>query len=261
MLALYITHEAEKRGVTIEYAKMPVDSSSAFGETMLSVVRAFDRLHARLSPRRAAAGSSPTSSRGFRAGGRAPYGYRLKHEDTGGLRGGAGPEVDARRRPAGGRQGEGVPRSSRRRRPAAGGGEARRRSQKPTASLIGIERNALTYAGYTVWNMRKKVKPTREDPRKRMDWRPRTEWQISEKPTHEALITRAQAERILAAVDVANPKPRAARPGTREVHPVRASLHPRREAVARGRPRQRLPRRRQGGAGECATSRARSCGS
>src|SRR5262245_28326743 len=40
MLGLYITREAEKHGARIEYAKMPVDGSSAFGETMLSVVRA-----------------------------------------------------------------------------------------------------------------------------------------------------------------------------------------------------------------------------
>ncbi len=46
MLGLYVTREAEKHGARIEYAKMPVDGASAFGETMLSVVRAFDRLHA-----------------------------------------------------------------------------------------------------------------------------------------------------------------------------------------------------------------------
>lgn len=209
MLALYITHEAEKRGVSIHYAKMPVDSTSAFGETMLSVVRAFDRLHARLSAEKGRGGLVANVEQGFRAGGRAPYGYRLKHEATGGMRGG----VAVRKSTL-------VPDSPAAERvkvflEARAAGVARheaakraRLQQKATASLIGIERNALTYAGYTVWNVRRKVKPTREDPRKRMDWRPRTEWQISEAPTHEGLITRAEAERILAAVDVANPKAR-----------------------------------------------------
>lgn len=209
MLALYVTHEAEKRGVTIQYAKMPVDGSSAFGETMLSVVRAFDRLHARLSSEKGRAGLTANIEHGFRAGGRAPLGYKLKREETGGLRGGVAvqkttlvvdPPAAAKVKPFLEMRAEGMPRH-----------EAAKRTKlntKPTASLIGIERNALTYAGYTCWNMRRKVKPTREDPRKRMAWRPREEWKISEKPTHEPLITRAQAERILAMVDVANPKPR-----------------------------------------------------
>ena len=40
-----------------------------------------------------------------------------------------------------------------------------------------------------------------------MVWRPRSEWIISEKPTHSALITREQAERILSAVETNHPKP------------------------------------------------------
>lgn len=209
MLALYVTHEAEKRGVTIQYAKMPVDSSSAFGETMLSVVRAFDRLHARLSSEKGRAGLTANIEHGFRAGGRAPYGYKLKREETGGLRGGLAVQkstlvVDP---PAAAK----VKAFLEARAAGTARHEAAKRSKlgaKPTASLIGIERNALTYAGFTVWNQRRKVKPTRDDPRKRMAWRPRAEWQISKEPTHEPLISRDEAERILAAVDVANPKPR-----------------------------------------------------
>ena len=44
MLGLYVAREAEKHGVVIEYAKMPVDGASAFGETMLAVVRAVEQL-------------------------------------------------------------------------------------------------------------------------------------------------------------------------------------------------------------------------
>ena len=217
MLALYVTRECEKQGVTIRYAKMPVDGTSAFGETMLSVVRAFDRLHARLSAEKGRGGLAANIAKGFRAGGAAPFGYKLNHTETGALRGGIAVrkstlEVDT---PAASKvtaflklRADGIARA-----------EAAKRAklQKTPASLIAIERNALTYAGYTVWNMRRKIKPTREDPRKTMKWRPRSEWVISEKPTHPALITRAEAERILAAVDAANPKtkkPRVREPDT-----------------------------------------------
>ena len=35
-------------------------------------------------------------------------------------------------------------------------------------TLVGIERNALTYAGFTVWNQRRKQKPSRDDRRRTM---------------------------------------------------------------------------------------------
>ena len=89
----------------------------------------------------------------------------------------------------------------------------RAKLQKPVASLIAIERNALTYAGLTVWNQRRKVKPTRDDPRKTMEWRPRSEWVVTDTPTHEALITRDEAERLLAMHETrASRKPRVRRP-------------------------------------------------
>jgi DNA invertase Pin-like site-specific DNA recombinase len=199
MLGLYVTREAEKHGVALFYAKMPVDGTSAFGETMLSVVRAFDRLHTRLSAEKGRGGLAANVAQGFRAGGAAPFGYRLQHTETGATRGGAPVRksklvVDtapAKKAAAFLKaRADGVARS-----------EAARRAsleRKPVASLIAIERNALTYAGFSVWNQRRKVKPTREDPRKTMEWRLREEWIISEKPTHSALITRSEAERILA---------------------------------------------------------------
>ena len=208
MLALYITREAEKHDVTVLYAKMPVDGSSAFGETMLSVVRAFDRLHARLSAEKGRGGLEANIAGGFRAGGAAPFGYKLLHQETGGTRGGVAVRkstlvLDAT--PAAKvklflkARADGIARN-----------EAAKRAKlqdKAVASLIAIERNALTYAGHTVWNQRQKQKPTRDDPRKTMIWRKREEWIISEKPTHKAIITRPEAERILAMHDEFHKKP------------------------------------------------------
>jgi putative DNA-invertase from lambdoid prophage Rac len=200
-LALYVTREAEKAGVTIQYTKMPVDGSTAFGETMLGVVRAFDRLHARMSAEKGRSGLLSNISKGFRAGGAAPLGYKLKHEETGGTRGGVPVRksrlaLDA---PAAKKvqtflqaRAAGVPR--------ADAAKQARLQGKAVASLIAIERNALTYSGFTVWNQRVKVKPSRDNPRRAMEWRPRHEWVISEEPTHEALITREEAERCLASV-------------------------------------------------------------
>lgn len=208
MLGLYITREAEKNGVAIHYAKMPVDGSSAFGETMLSVVRSFDRLHARLSAEKGRGGLEANVAQGFRAGGAAPFGYKLVHKDTGGMRGGVAVRKSTLAVDAGAAakvktflqaRAAGVARS-----------EAAKAAKltKAVASLIALERNALTFAGFTVWNQRQKVRPTRDDPRKTMIWRDRKEWTISEKPTHEALITRTEAERILAMVSAANPTPK-----------------------------------------------------
>jgi site-specific DNA recombinase len=207
MLGLYIARECEKHDVTIAYSKLPLDAS-AFSETMLSVVRAFDRLHARLSGEKGLAGSLQNIKAGFRSGGAAPFGYQLKHTETGGVRG----SVAVRKStlvvdPGPARKIKAFLQAR-----AAGvsrveAAKVAKLTDKAVASLIAIEKNALTYAGYQVWNQRQKIKPTREDPRKTMQWRPREEWIISPAPVHEALITRSEAERILAMHGEFRPKP------------------------------------------------------
>jgi hypothetical protein len=62
-------------------------------------------------------------------------------------------------------------------------------------SLVGIEWNALQYAGATVWNcLQPREKGGYVGGTKR---RPRAEWEVKE-GTHEALITQDEAERLLA---------------------------------------------------------------
>src|SRR5690606_20671261 len=68
----------------------------------------------------------------------------------------------------------------------------------PATTLLGMERNALTYAGHTVWGVHAE----------RMGgayvggskYRPRSEWTIR-RDTHEALITEAEAEAILESLE------------------------------------------------------------
>ena len=183
MLALFVTREAEKHGVRLEYAKMPVDGSCAFGETMLSVVRAFDRLHARLSSEKGRDGLTANLAKGFRAGGAAPFGYKLQHEETGGTRGGQPVRksklvVESRSakkvKPFLQARASGVSRAE--------AAKAAHMQEKAVASLIAIERNALLYAGFQTWNMRQKIHGSRDNTIKRhtMVWRSRLEWIISE---------------------------------------------------------------------------------
>src|ERR1700674_3346732 len=217
MLALYTPRGTEKHGVRIEYSKMPVDGSSPFGGMMLSVARAFDTLHARLSADKGRAGLEMNVAKGFRAGGIAPLGYKLHHEETGGVRGGQAVQkstlvIDAR--PA-----KKVKAFLEARAAGTARSEAAKSAglqDKAVASLIALERNALTYAGFTVWNARRKVHGTRENgiPKRTMQWRPRSEWVISDEATHEALISRDEAERLLAMHETrgATRKPRVRNP-------------------------------------------------
>jgi hypothetical protein len=139
--------------------------------------------------------------RGFRAGGRAPVGYRLEHVDTGAVREGrpvlksrlvlepeTAPLVQAylKARAAG----------QRRTLAAEQSGLVRYKS-----SLVGIEWNALTYAGSTVWNVNQ---PRGQGTSKR---RARGEWHLKA-GTHEALISEDEAERILARLDAYTAKQR-----------------------------------------------------
>lgn len=63
--------------------------------------------------------------------------------------------------------------------------------------MIGVEWNALAYAGHTIWNRHADKKKRGDGLPKR---RPRAEWHIK-RDTHPALITDAEAESILAQLE------------------------------------------------------------
>ena len=66
-------------------------------------------------------------------------------------------------------------------------------------SAVGIEWNALTYAGHTVWNVHNE-KTRGSGYKGGTKRRPRSEWVIAE-DTHEALISTEEAEAILDRLD------------------------------------------------------------
>ncbi len=137
---------------------------------------------------------------GFRAGGRAPRGYRLVTIATGAVREGAQvtksklePSADApvvaeylRLRA------EGISRTAVQR---------QLKIPRPATSLIGIEWNALTYAGHTVWNGHNEYGS--EGYKGGVKRRPRSEWVI-QRDTHPALVSDAIAETVLQQVERAS---------------------------------------------------------
>lgn len=195
-IAQTFKHQCKRHGVTVIFGNVPeMDPVSAI--IVESVLEAMDEIHSLTSRDKGLAGMAENVRRGFRAGGRAPWGYELQHEATGAVRDGRpvmksrlAPNADA---PAAAAylkaRATGVPRT-------IAAEEAGRRD----SSLVATEWNALTYAGCTVWNVHrdKKLRGNGESKRK-----PRDEWQVT-LDTHPALITRAEAEAILTQLETSD---------------------------------------------------------
>lgn len=192
-IAQAFKHECRRRAVDILYAKVP-ETDPVSAVILDAVFEAMDEVHSIMSREKGVAGMRENIRRGWRAGGRAPWGYRLHHETTGAVRQGRPvmksklvPSEDAStaRRFLAARA-RGVPRAV-----------AARDIEMAVSTLIDIEWNALVYAGHTVWG---RHRPKAERGTGRPKRRPRSEWQI-QPDTHDALITEAQAEAILAQLE------------------------------------------------------------
>lgn len=192
-LAQAFKHEARKRGVEVIFAKLP-DMDPITSVIVESVFEAMDEVHSLMSREKGLAGMAENVRQGYRAGGRAPVGYRLERVTTGAIREGNAvtksrlvPSPDAPaiaaylKGRAAGRSGALLVR------------ELGLRLSRTT--LVGVEWRALTYAGHLVWNQHAERGEHGYKGGEKM--RPREEWVI-ERNTHEALITDAEAEAILA---------------------------------------------------------------
>jgi site-specific DNA recombinase len=197
-LAGVFRHECRRRGVKVLFSKIP-ESNPLVDLITTKVYQIFDHIHSHMSREKGLAGMAENVRKGFRAGGRAPFGYELEAVETGAYRDGEpvtksrlvtnadAPAIAAYLKGrAAGRDGAALAR------------ELGLRLSPST--LVGIEWRALTYAGSTVWN----VERTRgvgaggyEGGTKR---RPRAEW-ILRRGTHEALISEAEAEAILSRLE------------------------------------------------------------
>ncbi len=186
-VAQIFKHEIKKRGVEILYAKMP-ETDPITAVILEAVFEAMDEVHSLMSREKGLAGMAENVRQGYRAGGQAPRGYRLRRVETGAVR-----------------DGEPVRKSvleSTAEAPQVGRYLRLRASGKPrvqalretglrcsSTSAIAMEWNALTYAGHTVWNRHNEQGVGQK-------FRPREEWVI-QRDTHPALINDAEAEAIL----------------------------------------------------------------
>ncbi|MEW6612723.1 MAG: recombinase family protein [Pseudomonadota bacterium] len=193
---IFEEHECKRRGIRIIYKSLP--EADPITEMLLkSILQAMDEWHSLTSRVKGLAGMAENVRQGWRAGGRAPRGYRLQHEATGAIRDGQ-PVTKSRLVPGDDalqvrayleHRARGVKRS--RALELVG-------VQWPVTSLLEMERNALVYAGHTVWN--RSAERTEDGYVGGEKWRPRSEW-IIQKGTHEALISEDEAEAILAQVE------------------------------------------------------------
>lgn len=196
-IAHFFRHECKRVGVDVVFSATP-ELDGVTGIVLPAVLHAMDEVHSYLSREKGLAGMAENVRAGFRAGGRAPLGYRLVRHETGAVREGA-PVTKSRLEPDD--QAPAMRAYLERRASGMGRAAAARAAglELAGATLIGIEWNALTYAGHTVWNVtRARTRGAGyEGGTKR---RPRSEWQLS-RATHPGLISDDQAERILAALE------------------------------------------------------------
>jgi site-specific DNA recombinase len=191
--------DAEKNGVRVVYKSVP-DEDPITAVLLKSLMMGIDQWHSLTSKRKGLAGMAENVRQGFRAGGRAPRGYRLATIATGAIREGAAvtktklvanddaPIVAEYLR----LRAEGIARTTIMR---------QLKIKWPATSLIGLEWNALTYAGHTVWNVHNEF--TADGYKGGIKRRPRGEW-VVQRDTHPALVSDAVAETVLQQIEKAS---------------------------------------------------------
>ncbi|OQY72481.1 MAG: hypothetical protein B6D47_04830 [Rhodocyclaceae bacterium UTPRO2] len=193
---IFEEHECKRRGVRIIYKSLP-DSDPVTEMLLKSILQAMDEWHSLTSKVKGLAGMAENVRQGYRAGGRAPRGYRLQSIETGAIRDGA-PVTKTKLVPG---EDAMLVRAYLQHR-ARGLPRARAlelvKADWPVTSLIEMERNALTYAGQTVWN--RHAERTEGGYIGGEKHRPRSEWVI-QPGTHEPLISVDEANAILDALE------------------------------------------------------------
>ena len=222
---IFEEQECKRKGVRVLYRSIP-DSDPVTEMLMKSILQAFDEWHSLTSRAKGLAGMAENVRQGWRAGGRAPRGYQLEYVPTGAIREGV-PVTKSRLVVS-----EEAPAVAAYLLARAGGaarGDLIRRLGVtwPVASLVGMEWQALTYAGHTVWNVHAErdggIAIGGSKRRLRKDW-------MIQRDTHEALISDRDAETLLSRLEAG--RERFARTGAREyllagllVNPAGAAWH------------------------------------
>jgi len=206
-LAQRFKQDATKRGIKLVFATIPEGLDEVSHMMLESQFEVMDQAHSMFSKQKGMAGMAENVRKGFRAGGSAPMGYRLDYVDQGSVRDGK-PVFKTKLAPSDEFLVVGQYLALR----AQGVGRKRAMQlaglAKATSTMNGVEHNALTYAGHTVWNMHREFKAKegyvggKAGSKK---YRPREEWVIA-RNTHERAISDEQAEAILVMLEKASEK-------------------------------------------------------
>ena len=185
-------HECNKKGVEIIFSKFP--EVDPIAKVLLeSVFEAMDEVHSLMSKEKGLAGMAENINQGFRAGGSAPKGYKLKAIPTGAIRDGVAVTKSKLEKSNDASLVSAYLKKRANNTPRA---KALKdlNIKWPTSTMVDVEWNALTYAGHTVWNVRNEtIEGKYKGGVKR---KPRKDWMITEN-THPSLITEQEAETIL----------------------------------------------------------------
>jgi len=207
-LAHALHYEAEKRGIRVTYAKVP-ETNSLMDLVIRSIFQAFDQFHSLMSREKGLSGMAENVRQGWRAGGRAPMGYRLDRIPTGAMREGV-PVTKSRLVPNADASRVGAYLKARAQGIARAVAARNAGLHAEASTMIGVEWNALTYAGHTVWNVQaERIGGAYKGGAKR---RPRAEWLV-QYDTHDPVISTEEAEAILARLEAGRPNTRR-RPAT-----------------------------------------------
>ena len=194
-------HECRKRDISVIFAKTP-ELDGVTGIILPAVLHAMDQVHSFMSREKGLAGMAENVRQGYRAGGRAPFGYRLEYIPTGAIR--EGEPVTKSRLVTD----DNAPKIATYLKGRAQGLMGTHLAEQlgmelARTSLNGIEWNALSYAGHTVWNVHNEK--TDGGYKGGIKRRPRAEW-LMQRNTHQALITDAEAEAILQRLEAGRTK-------------------------------------------------------
>ena len=186
-------HLLKKSGVDLLFLRLP--KGDPLMDPMLEgLMEVFDQFHSQKAKADGLKGMEENVRQGWRAGGRAPVGYKLQHEVVG-MREGQ-PVKKSRLHPD--------PLLFEKIRSYMLGrarGEGRRALREtlalevPMSTLVYAEDNAMVYAGHTVWRRHKEV--IDGDYAGGVRYRDRDDWVIC-RDTHSPMISDEQSEQILA---------------------------------------------------------------
>jgi site-specific DNA recombinase len=195
-IAVHFERDCEKANIRVHYKNLP-DIDPITGNLLKVILQGMDEWHSMTSRAKGLAGMAENIRQGWRAGGRAPRGYKLEYHSTGAVRDGA-PVLKSKLTPSEEAESVAAYLSARARGVPRGSALQMLQLDWEADSLNPLEWQALTFAGHTVWNVHNEV--TKDGYKTGEKRKPRADWMI-QRDTHPALISESEAEAILAQLE------------------------------------------------------------